>query len=127
MNEQADYLCDVFISHNSADQEWVEKWLLPRLEMAGLHVCVESRDFALGRARLENVELAVANSRNMLLDSDPRLGQAGLLIRSEDLVGRQRCAPPRSIARLTYTDFTEPAAWESQFERLTAVPNSAPN
>ena len=57
-------------------------------------------------------------------------GFAGLLARSEDPVGRQRrtipllrqrCTPPRSIARLAYADFTEPGAWGLQFERLIAV------
>ena len=35
MAKQSGYLYDVFISHSPTDQEWVDEWLLPRLEQAG--------------------------------------------------------------------------------------------
>jgi len=126
---------DVFISANRADQEWVSRWLVPRLHGAGLRVSL-SRDFEIGAPVLINIEQAVVSSRHTLLVLSPSWvaseweAFAGLLARSEDPVGhrrrtipllRERCTPPRSIARLIYADFTDSAQWEAQFERLVAT------
>ena len=49
----------VFISYSHQDREWVENWLMPRLEEAGLEVCIDFRDFKIGRASVLNMEEAV--------------------------------------------------------------------
>jgi hypothetical protein len=62
---------DVFISYSHADQHWVRNWLLPRLEAAGLRVCIDCRDFEIGKSILDNIEWAVDNSRHTLLVLTP--------------------------------------------------------
>ena len=66
MND-SDYLYDAFISYSHADKQWVHEWLLRCLEDAGLHVCIDFRDFDVGVPSLVNMERAVDNSRHTLL------------------------------------------------------------
>ena len=61
------YAYDVFISYSHEDGEWVCEWLLRHLEDAGLHVCIDFRDFDVGVPSLVNMERAVDNSRHTLL------------------------------------------------------------
>ena len=49
MAETQEYRYDVFISYSHADQAWVCGELLPRLEEAGLKVCIDQRDFRPAR------------------------------------------------------------------------------
>jgi len=49
MAEPAEYAYDVFISYSHKDEAWVTQTLLPRLEAAGLRVCIDYRDFAPAR------------------------------------------------------------------------------
>ena len=48
MAETQEYRYDVFISYSHADKAWVSGELLPRLEEAGLKVCIDQRDFRPG-------------------------------------------------------------------------------
>jgi hypothetical protein len=48
---------DVFISCSHADKDWVCTTLLPRLEQAGLRVCIDYCHFVPGRPALFNVQL----------------------------------------------------------------------
>ena len=54
---------DAFLSYRHADKDWVRKTLVPRLESAGLRLCVDYRDFKLGAALLDEMERAVLESR----------------------------------------------------------------
>jgi hypothetical protein len=45
---------DAFVSYSHADADWVWKWLRPRLEEAGLRLCLDRRDFDVGVPSLEN-------------------------------------------------------------------------
>ena len=56
-------LKDVFISHSAVDRDWVDEWLLPKLEAAGLRVLVDYRDFVAGTPRLRSIEEAITNTR----------------------------------------------------------------
>src|SRR3989442_1140462 len=58
---------DVFISYSHHDADWVRSWLLPRLESAGLKVCIDTRDFDIGVPSIVNMESAVERSRKTLL------------------------------------------------------------
>lgn len=62
---------DVFISHSHADATWVRGGLQPRLEAAGLCICVDWHDFDVGVPSLENMERAVDHSRHTLLVLTP--------------------------------------------------------
>jgi photosystem II stability/assembly factor-like uncharacterized protein len=125
-SERFDY--DVFISFNRADGDWVSTWLLPRLVAAGLSVCFEPRDFAIGVPRLVNVENAVDGSRHTLIVLSPAWVEnewndfAALLLQTADPVGRQGrllpllfkpCDLPPRINFLTLADFTRAEEWDT--------------
>lgn len=126
------YEYDLFLSYDQADH-WALAWLLPRLEAAGLRVCVDRRDFAIGRLKVVNREQAVAQSRHTLLVLTPQyLGGEwtafeGALAQSLDPSGlqqrlmpllREPCPLPRRIAMVEAADFTDPAAWDDEVRRL---------
>ncbi len=127
------YRYDVFISYSHKDGEWVRDWLLPRLEAAGLRVCIDFRDFEVGLPSLVNMERAAERSRKMLLVLTPNwiasewTNFEALLMQTEDPSGLRRrilplmlarCEPPKRIAMLTYADFTASAHWEREIPRL---------
>ena len=139
------YRYDAFISYSHHDKDWVDGWLLPHLEAAGLRVCIDFRDFEPGLPSLVNMENAVERSRKTLIVLTPAWVESqwttfeSLLIQTDDPAGRQRrmiplrlkpCEPPKRIAMLTYVDFTQPAEAESQLQRLvkaiTAEPPDVP-
>jgi hypothetical protein len=135
LSQQNTFDYDVFISYSHRDREWVRNWLLPRLEEAGLRVCVDFRDFEVGVPSLVNMERAVERSRKTLLVLTPNWIESewtnfeALLVQTEDPSGlrrrilplmRERCQPPKRIAMLTYADFTAPGRWESELQRLVS-------
>jgi TIR domain len=127
---------DVFISFSHADATWVREWLQPRLEAAGLRVCIDWRDFDVGVPSLENMERAVNHSRHTLLVLTPAWVASEwtafeeLLTQTTDPAARRRrliplllqpCRPPRRIAMLTYADFTRRDAWDVELPRVIAA------
>ena len=60
---------DVFISYSSRDRKWVKTWLLPRLEKAGLRVCIDYRDFKFGVPSLKNIDSANGRFVDVVGDS----------------------------------------------------------
>jgi TIR domain-containing protein/NACHT domain-containing protein len=131
-----DTLYDVFISYSHADATWVWDWLRPRLQAAGLHVCLDRRDFDVGVPSLVNMERAVDHSRHTLLVLTPAWVDSEwtafeeLLTQTADSAARRRrliplllqpCQPPRRIAMLTYADFTQQAAWDTGLLRVIAA------
>ena len=133
MPEQPTFLYDIFISYSHSDRDWVSTELLPRLEQAGLKVCVDYRDFHIGVPSLINMERAVDNSRHTLAVMTPRYLLSewcefeALLVGVNDPAGRRRklfplvietCAIPTRLSLLTYADFTVADERDRQFERL---------
>ncbi len=59
-----DFEYDAFISyrHREPDKSWVRETLVPRLEGAGLRVCVDYRCFRLGAPVIREMERAVEES-----------------------------------------------------------------
>jgi hypothetical protein len=127
---------DVFISYSHADATWVREWLQPHLEAAGLRICVDWRDFDIGVPSLENMERAVDHSRHTLLVLTPAWVASEwaafelLLTQTADPAARRRrllpllrqpCQPPRRIAMLSYADFTQQGAWETELQRVIAA------
>jgi len=129
---------DVFISYakeDKEDQEWVDKWLVPRLKNAKLRVCTDS-DFDVGVPKLTNITRAVDNSRHSLVILTPAWVEnewqafEGLLIQNADPAARHRkllplllrdCKPPERITGLTCADFRDEAGWEKQILRIIAA------
>ncbi len=135
------YQYDVFISYSHHDKAWVCGWLLPRLEAAGLRVCIDFRDFEPGLPNLVNMENAIERSRKTLIVLTPAWVESGwaafesLLVHTDDPTGRRRrmipllvkpCKLPKRIAMLTYVDFTQPSEAGSQLQRLVAAIGAKP-
>jgi hypothetical protein len=145
MSEQAEYTYDVLISYSHKDRAWVWDELLPRLEGAGLRVCIDDRDFEIGVPSLVNMERAVDSSRHTLIVLTPAWVESqwtefeSLLAGTADPAGRRRklfplmprsCKLPSRIAMLTYADFTQPHDHAVQFSRLLSqlqhIPTTVP-
>jgi hypothetical protein len=135
------YRYDAFIIYSHHDKEWVQGWLLPQLEAAGLRICIDFRDFEPGLPSLVNIENAVEHSRKTLIVLTPDWVKSewttfeGLLIQTGDPAGRRArmiplmlkpCKPPKRIAMLTYLDFTQPSGVEFQFGRLVLAVRGEP-
>ena len=132
---------DVFISYSHADEEWVVNTLLPRLDGAGLKVCIDYRDFKPGKAAVHNMRDAVKRSQRTLLVMTPNWVASesseyeGIAVRTSDPAGRhgrtiplllQPCDIPDDISILTYIDFTRAdrldLVWHQLLTALGAPP-----
>ena len=56
---------DAFVSyrHQEPDKSWVRRTLVPRLDAAGLRICLDQRDFRLGAPLVTEMARAVEQSR----------------------------------------------------------------
>jgi len=127
---------DAFISFSHHDAGWVRDWLLPRLETAGLSVCVDYRDFDIGIPSLTNMENAIERSSKTLLVITPDWIESewtrfeSLLTQTPDPSGvRQRTLPlllkqcklPRRLEIFTYADFTNEKQVDQELSRLVST------
>lgn len=127
------YQHDLFISYSHADRTWVWNTLLPRLEGAGLRICIDARDFKVGVPLLTNIETAVERSRHTLIVMTPAWMQSewtefeSLLAATTDPAGQRArllplmlipCQPPLRLRMLVYSDFTQADQHDQQLERL---------
>ena len=139
---KAAFLYDVFISYSHRDGAWVRDWLLPRLEAAGLRVCIDFRDFDVGVPSLVNMERAVERSRKTLLVLTPNWVESewtnfeALLVQTDDPIGLRRrmlplmlekCELPKRVSIFTYADFTRSDQWEGQVKRIIDAINDKVN
>lgn len=69
---------DVFVSYRQQepDRSWVRAVLVPRLESAGLRVCVDYRSFRLGAPLVLEMGRAVETSRHTVAVLSPRFVQS---------------------------------------------------
>ncbi len=123
MPDPTPYTYDVFISYSHADSEWVRQMLLPRLEKAGLKVCIDKRDFRPGAFSVKEMERAVLESRNTLLILTPdyansRWGEfENVMLQTLDPMNemfrlipllKEKCDLPLRLRALTYVNFVDP-------------------
>jgi len=128
-----EFTYDVFISYSHAGQDWVWKWLVPRLKAEGLILCTDQESFDIGVPSLVNMENAVLASRHTLLVLTPAyVGSQWtlyeqILTQTQDPIGlrqrtlpvlREPCELPPRIAMLTYVDLREGVNAEGQVRRL---------
>jgi len=141
MTERPRFKYDVFVSYSHDDQAWVINTLLPRLEKAGLRVCIDIRDFLAGKASLLNMQDAVLSSRHTLLVMTPAWVASEwtlfetLLSRTDDPTGLRRrtvplllqaCEIPPFISLLTWVDFTHPEWRDIAWTRLLTALGASP-
>jgi hypothetical protein len=131
---------DVFISYSHADKTWVKGELLPRLEKAGLKVCLDDRDFRIGAPIVREMERAVLTSRHTIAVLTPAyLSSAwadfeALMIATLDPGSQQErllplllepCDLPLRIKYLGYADFAAPddvaLSWVRLLDALAAA------
>ncbi len=128
-----DYEYDVFISYSHHDRSWVRSELLPRLETAGLKVCIDFRDFRLGAPSVTEMERAATTSRKTVLILSPEYLASdwtafeNIMLQTLDPVNRTlRVIPvlrskvnlPPRIGSMTYIDFVAPDDADFAWTRL---------
>jgi hypothetical protein len=130
---------DVFISYSHRDKTWVRGELLPRLDSAGLKVCVDYRDFRVGAPIVREMERAVLTSRHMIAVLTPAYLDSvwtdfeALMITTLDPGSRkvrllplllEPCELPIHFNYLIYADFAAPddraLSWQRLLDALAA-------
>lgn len=129
----SDFTYDVFISYSHRDNDWVRDWLLPRLESAGLRVCIDFRNFKFGVPSLDNMADAARQSRKTLFVMTPNWTVSefsqfeSLVTQTIDPIGRKGrllplmlkdCDLPARLQILTYADFKDPDNWDTELARV---------
>ena len=62
---------DVFISYSHSDGAWVREWLVPKIEVVGIKVCIDFRDFDVGVPSIKNIENAIQRSSHTIVVLTP--------------------------------------------------------
>ncbi len=124
---------DVFISYSSANKDWVRKDLLSALEKAGLKVCIDFRDFKVGKPAIKNMRDGILESRHTLLVLTEAYLKSGwtefesLISQTLDPANRktrvvpmlkEKCDLPLEISYLTYVNFYNPDDWDIAWKQL---------
>lgn len=124
---------DVYLSYSTRDRDWVEGYLVPHLQAAGLRLWIFSQDLRAGDNWLLEIEKATAQSRNMLIVLSPHsvasewAEQESRLFLSLDPKGDQRRLIPLLLKRTdiplylrtrTWLDFTQEEYWEPAMKQL---------
>ena len=139
-----DFVYDVFISYRQQepDKTWVRKTLLPELEAAGLHACIDYRDFRLGAPLIREMERAVEQSRYTLAVLSPAYlksnftelenilaGHLGLERSQRRLLAimRQACTPRLGMRAHLWLDMTNDDEFEINLARLVYELKQAPS
>src|ERR1043165_6591221 len=127
---------DAFISHSSKDREWVLDWLVPKLEQAGLRICVDRHGFGEGVSAIENMVNAIEASRRTVLVLTPSWVKSewarfeSLLAQRSDPTGvnqrvvpvlREQCKIPNHLDILSYLDLNDQPDIEAQLARLQDI------
>jgi hypothetical protein len=134
---------DVFLSYRQQepDKSWVRKTLRPRLEAAGLRVCIDHRDFRLGAPIVTEMARAVEQSRYTLSILSPAYLESNFAelenVLAEHLgleksqrrllaVLREPCKPRLGMRARLWLDMTEDEEFEENVERLIFELRRAP-
>jgi TIR domain/Effector-associated domain 7/CHAT domain len=132
---------DAFISYSHKDIEWVNNMLLPRLEQAGMRICIDYRDFEIGAISAYNMRNAVDHSRKTLLILTPNWLDSEwtqfelLMLQTQDPINLKRrllplmvqpCTLPPNLNIFTYLDLTKTAEFDGQVLRLLSAIRSSP-
>ncbi len=133
---ETEFKYDVFISYSSANKDWVRKDLLSALEKAGLKVCIDFRDFQVGKPALKNMRDGILESRHTLLVLTEAYLSSGwtefenILAQALDPANRQtrvipmlreKCKLPLEISYLTYVNFCDPDDWDIAWQQLLSA------
>jgi hypothetical protein len=130
---ETDFKHDVFISYSSANKDWARKDLRSALQKAGLKVCIDFRDFEVGKPAIKNMRDGNTGSRHTLLVLTEAYLNSGwedfenMLSQTIDPVNRktrivpllkEKCKLPLEIGYLTYVKFLDPDDWDIAWKQL---------
>lgn len=131
---------DAFISYSHQDQAWVDAHLVPALKSASIRVCIDHEDFDVGELAIENMQNKVKASRHVVavfssswLKSEWSRFEF-LRASSEDPTARGRKLIPILIERIdlpeeyrqrTYADFTDPANYQAEMQKVIRAVSGA--
>ena len=68
---------DIFLSYANEDEEYVEEYLIPGLEMRGYKVCFHRQDFVPGESIVANIENAIMKSKRTLVYISEAFNESG--------------------------------------------------
>ncbi len=123
----------IFISYSHKDKDWVQNWLLPKLETNGLPCHIDFRDFEIGVPGIINMERAVETCDKTVLVLTPDYLNSdfaqfeAILLQSQDPTGLKKrivplmlkdCQLPKRLAMLTWADFRDPDRREAELQRV---------
>jgi Caspase domain/TIR domain len=135
------YQYDAFVSCGKADAEWVRRTVVPSLELLGLKLCLEDRDFRLGAQRLKEMERAVKTSRYTVCLFTPayltgpfedfqqalaRFQAAESGQRRFIPLLRQRCEPSMGVQMTQLLDVTDDRDVPAALQRLALALRESP-
>lgn len=124
---------DAFISYSRRDAGWVAGELLPRLEAAGLRLCIDVRDFRVGTLTVQELERCVLESRKTIAVLSPSYLESrwteleSVMTQTLDPAARdrrllpvllERCPLPPRFRALYYLDFSVRKTDGPTFDRL---------
>ncbi len=132
--EQPSILHDVFISYSNRDSKWVESYLLPALQQAGLKIWSDRNIIAGSNWRIE-IEKAVSQSRCMLVvlspdyvaSQSPTPESTLFLNLSSESDSSRRIIPlllrrtvemPPFLSGIQWVDFTKQERWDRAMQKL---------
>lgn len=134
--DEAEIRYDAYISYSASDRSWVEGYLVPHLQAAGLKLWIDVKGLRAGDNWLLEIEKATTQSRNMLIVLSPHsvasewTEQESRLFLSLDPKGDQRRLIPLLLKRTeippylrtrTWLDFTQEEYWESAMKQLLSA------
>ena len=131
------YVYDVFISYRQRepDQSWARNVLVPGIEAMGLKVCIDYRDFRLGKLLIKEMERAVETSKYTLAVLSPVYLDSGFTelenVLSEQLglekgqrrlicVLYQPCQPRLSLRAHLWLDMSDTEKFTAGLPRLVS-------
>lgn len=134
---------DVFLSYRNMepDRAWVRKALFPRLNDAGLTVCIDFRDFRLGAPAVTEMERGVVQSRYTLAVLTPAyltgpfvefenvIAQHLGLERSEQrllIILREPCEPSLRLRHKLWLEMMSEEDFEANLPRLVEAVRQPP-
>ena len=131
-NSSRSYRYDVFINYNDTDREWVEEWLLPKLDHAKLSFVTQD-DYLIGKPKIQIIEEAIKESFFTVIVLSPEWMSSewnrlvGIVVRSIDPDANQRKLLPIKLKKvdlpeylniLTQVDMTIQTRWDKGVNQL---------
>lgn len=104
------YRYDVFVNYHDTDREWVDEWLLPKLNHVGLKFVTQD-NYPIGMPKIEIIESAIKESFYTITVLSPAWMASewnrlvGIVVRSTDPDASQRKLLPIKLKEVNLPDY----------------------